>query len=43
MMIRAEERSIRMVVIIIYLAVFAGGFGVVLLKECLKEIGRAHV
>ena len=26
-----------MVVIIIYLAVFAGGFGVVLLEECLKE------
>jgi hypothetical protein len=29
-----------MVVIIIYLAVFAGGFGVVLLKECLKEYRR---
>ena len=40
MMIRAEERSIRMVVIIIYLAVFAGGFGVVLLEECLKEYRR---
>lgn len=39
-MIRAEERSIRMVVIIIYLAVFAGGFGVVLLEECLKEYRR---
>lgn len=40
MMIRAEERSIRMAVIIIYLAVFAGGFGVVLLEECLKEYRR---
>ena len=39
-MIRAEERSIRMVVIIIYLAVFAGGFGVVLLEECLNEYRR---
>lgn len=29
-----------MVVIIIYLAVFAGGFGVVLLEECLKEYRR---
>ena len=29
-----------MVVIIIYLAVFARGFGVVLLKECLKEYRR---
>ena len=29
-----------MVVIIIYLAVFAGGFGVVLLTECLKEYRR---